>query len=96
MGCIGCIGALIAMAAPRVAMVAIFILRNEWFKAAYESVIWPLLGFFFMPYTTLAYMAGMVNAEEIKGGWLVLLIVAVVVDLGSWGGGGKAARRTRA
>ncbi len=93
-GC-GCLGALIAMLMPRVAMVAIYIFRNEWFRQAYEKALWPILGFFFMPYTTLAYMAGMVNAGEIKDGWLVLVIAAVVIDLGSWGSGGEAARRRR-
>ena len=94
MGCgCACLGALIAMALPRAAMVAIYILERQWFTTAYETVVWPVLGFFFMPYTTLAYMAGKVNAGEIKDGWLILLIVAVVMDLSSWGSGGEAARR---
>ena len=48
------------------------------------------MGFFLMPYTTLAYMAAMLNAHGVTGGWLVLVIVAVMVDLGhfevSWRG----------
>ena len=93
-GC-GCLGVLIAMLTPRVAMVAIFFFRNEWLRQAYDKAVWPILGFLFMPYTTLAYMAAMVNAGEIKDGWLVLVIAAVVIDLGSWFGGGETARRRR-
>jgi hypothetical protein len=79
----GCLLPLVAVFIPRVVMFFIFLLTN-WFATAYETVIWPLLGFFFMPYTTLAYMAAMLNNEhQINGGWLVLVIVAVFFDLGA-------------
>ena len=77
-----CIVVFLALLAPRLVMFFIWLL-TEWFGHAYQSVIWPLLGFFFMPYTTLAYMAAMLNnAHGVTGGWLVLLIGAVLVDLG--------------
>jgi hypothetical protein len=85
-----CLLIIVALLLPRMAMFLIW-LFSDWFSRAYETAIWPLLGFFFMPYTTLAYMAAMLNNNhQINGGWLVLLIVAVVVDLGHNGG---AARR---
>jgi hypothetical protein len=85
-----CLLIIVALLLPRLAMFLIW-LFSDWFSRAYETAIWPLLGFFFMPYTTLAYMAAMLNNNhQINGGWLVLLIVAVVVDLGQNGG---AARR---
>jgi len=63
-------------------------LLTDWFSKAYDTVIWPLLGFLFMPFTTLAYMAAMINNEHnVNGGWLILLIVAVLVDLGCLGSG---------
>jgi hypothetical protein len=71
-------------------LIAIF---TNWFSAAFNTVLWPLLGFVFMPYTTLAYMAAMLNNNHaVSGGWLVLVIVAVLVDLG---GQGHSARRRR-
>ncbi len=76
-----CIVMLLALLAPRLVMFFIWLLTG-WFGHAYGSIIWPLLGFFFMPYTTLAYMGAMLNAHGLTGGWLLLLIVAVVVDLG--------------
>ena len=95
MGCgCSCLTAIIAMLMPRGAMVLIFVL-TDWFQRAYETALWPVLGFLFMPYTTLAYMAGKVNAGQIVDGWLVLLIAAVVVDIGHWGGSSHAARRRR-
>lgn len=93
MGC-GCIAAIIALAMPRVAMVLILIF-TDWFGRAYETVIWPVLGFLFMPYTTLAYMAAQINAGGLKGWWLALFIVAIIVDAGHWGGSSHAARSRR-
>ena len=67
-------------------MVAIFLFSN-WFSQAYTTIIWPLLGFIFMPYTTLAYLAAMLkNNHQLTGGWLVLLIIAVFIDLSGQGG----------
>ncbi len=91
----GCILTLLAVAVPRVVMVFIVLLTN-WFSQAYQTVIWPLLGFFFMPYTTLAYMAAVLNnAGNVTGGWLALVIVAAVVDIGHWGGGQRTVRTYR-
>jgi hypothetical protein len=79
----GCLLPCFAVLMPRVVMFFIFLLTN-WFTQAYQTVIWPLLGFFFMPYTTLAYMAAMLdNGHKVDGVWLVLVIVAVLVDLGA-------------
>ena len=93
MGC-GCIFALLALAVPRVLMILAFLLTN-WFSRAFETQVWPLMGFVFMPYTTLAYMAAMLNNNHtLSGGWLALFIVAIVVDVGHhWGGGVKYRRR---
>jgi hypothetical protein len=79
----GCLLPLVAVFAPRLVMFFIFLLTS-WFQTAYQTVIWPLLGFFFMPYTTLAYMGAMLNNNhKLDGGWLVVVIVAVIFDLGA-------------
>jgi hypothetical protein len=89
----GCIIALIALITPRLVMVLIC-LFSDWFTRAYESALWPFIGFLFMPYTTLAYMTAMLNNHhQVSGGWLVLLIAAVVIDIGNWGGSHHSARR---
>ena len=85
----GCLLPVVAIFVPRVAMVFIFLFTN-WFAVAYQTVIWPLLGFFLMPYTTLAYMAAMINNNHrLEGGWVVVVIIAVFFDLG---GQGRSAR----
>jgi len=81
----GCLLPLVSIFVPRLVMFFIFLLTN-WFSQAYHTIIWPVLGFLFMPYTTLAYMATMLcNNHHVDGSWMVLIIVAVVVDLGSGG-----------
>jgi len=78
---------------PRVVMVVIAIWTN-WFSLAFNTILWPVLGFFLMPYTTLAYMAAMLkNHHTVNGGWLVLVVVAALVDLGGQGGSVRRRRR---
>ena len=82
-----CLLVVIALMVPRVTMVVIFLL-TQWFQAAFSDWVWPVLGFVFMPYTTLAYMAAVLNTSgPLTPGWVVLIIIAVVVDMGHWGGG---------
>jgi hypothetical protein len=89
----GCILAVFALALPRVLMVLLFLV-TDWFARAYDSLLWPILGFVFMPYTTLAYMAAMVrNNHQLEGGWMALFIIAIVVDASHWGGSERAYRR---
>ncbi len=75
----GCIVLLLAVLAPRVAIVLIFFL-TDWLQQAYHGIVWPVLGFIFMPYTTLAWMGGMLSGG-VQGGWALLVILAFVVDL---------------
>ncbi len=85
-----CLLLIIALFFPRNVLILIAIFTT-WFHAAFDTVIWPFLGFLFMPYTTLAYMAAMLdNNHSVSGGWLVLVIIAALVDLGHH----HAARRT--
>ena len=89
----GCLVAIIALAVPRVLMV-LALLLTDWFGRAFATPLWPVLGFVFMPYTTLAYMAAMLNNNHaLSGGWLALFVVAIVVDAGHWGGGVKYRHR---
>ena len=89
----GCIFAVVALAVPRVLMFFAFLL-TDWFGRSFETRLWPILGFVFMPYTTLAYLVAMLNNNHtLSGGWVALFIVAIVVDVGHWGGSGFTYRR---
>ncbi len=85
-----CLPLILAVFFPRLVMILIAIFSN-WFTLAFQTVLWPILGFVFMPYTTLAYMTAMLNNHHVvSGGWLALVIVAALVDLS---GQGHSARR---
>ena len=87
-----CLLLIVLLAFPRVALVLIFLFSN-YLQRAYHGLILPLLGFFFLPLPTLAY-AWMVNTGRPTAGVnLVILIVAVVIDLGGLGHGASRRRR---
>ncbi len=81
---LGCL----ALFAPRVALVLVW-LFSDYLGAAYRSWLWPLLGFFFLPVTTLAY-AWAVHGGSVQGVRLVVVVVAVLIDVGVIGGGRRA------
>jgi hypothetical protein len=81
-----CLFVIIAAFFPRLALIVIA-LMTSWFSAAFNTRLWPILGFIFMPYTTLACMGAMLNNNHtVSGGWLAMIIVAVFLDLGTHGG----------
>jgi hypothetical protein len=88
-----CLVLILFLIFPRVALVLIF-LSSNYLQRAYHGLILPFLGFLFLPLTTLAY-AWLVNTgQPLAGINLLILIIAVVIDLGGLGGG-EYHRRTR-
>lgn len=84
-----CVLVAIALFMPRLAILLIW-LFTDWLGRAYETALWPLLGFFLMPYTTLGYTAAVLNTGgNVSGAWLALVVVCALVDLGAWGGSRK-------
>jgi hypothetical protein len=93
MGC-ACLFALLAAGAPRLALVLIW-LFTDWIGRAFQgSFIVPLLGFIFLPFTTVIYI--LVSPGGLSPFDLILLFIGVLVDLGSYGGGAYGRRRRRA
>ena len=88
-----CLLLVLVLAFPRVVLVALALMSN-YLQRAYTNMLIPLVGFFFLPLTTLTY-AWLVNAREpLHGIYLLLLIVAVIIDVGGLGGG-EYHRRSR-
>ncbi len=81
-----CILLLIFLAFPRLALVLMF-LFSDYLTRAYHGLLLPLLGFIFLPLTTLTYAWEVNSHMAIQGVNLLLLIIAVVVDLGGLSGG---------
>jgi hypothetical protein len=81
-----CLVVVVVLAFPRLALFFLWLLTN-YLQRAYHGLLIPLIGFFFLPLTTLAY-AWMVNTHRpMEGVNVIILIIAVIVDLGGLGGG---------
>ena len=88
-----CLLLILFVAFPRIALVLLF-LFSHYLSRAYHGWLIPLLGFLFLPLTTLAY-AWMINTgQPIAGLNLIILIVAVVIDMGGLGGTYHRRRRS--
>ena len=87
-----CILTIIALAFPRIVLFLVFLLSN-YLGRAYQTVLWPFLGFFFMPLTTLAYAWAINSAGSVQGIYLVAVVIAVLIDLGLIGSGEHGRRR---
>lgn len=91
---VGCL----ALVFPRLALFLVWLFGGNYIERAYDSFLLPFLGFCFLPLTTLTF-AFSVNSLSPPGqmsplGWL-LTGLAVLVDIGLLGGGGKSAKKWR-
>jgi hypothetical protein len=81
-----CLLLILLVAFPRIALLLLFFFSN-YLQRAYHNLLILLIGFIFLPLTTLAY-AWMTNTgQPIAGINLIILIIAVIIDVGGLGGG---------
>jgi hypothetical protein len=86
MGC--CLFATVLAGAPRVAFVLWWLFDTSRINHTFTNIIWPLLGVLFVPWTTLMYV--IVYPHGITGFDWVWLGLALVIDLGTYGGGARS------
>ena len=88
-----CALALIALLFPRILIAVLWIFTN-WFNGVFSSLLWPVLGFVFLPVTMLWYS---VVINQFGGAWnitnIIVMVLAIAIDMGSWGGGYKSRNR---
>jgi hypothetical protein len=90
-----CLFALIALALPR-GVILVLWLFTDWFAGVFDTVLWPVLGFVFLPTTLLWYSA---VQNWYGGNWGLWQIVGIVVALAldtSQGSARNASRRRAA
>jgi hypothetical protein len=89
-----CLLTLVVLAFPRLVLFLMWLFSN-YLDRAYHGLLIPLLGFIFLPITTIVY-AWMVNSGlPIQGFNLLILVIAVLLDAGSHSGGAGYYRRRR-
>lgn len=89
MGC-GCLIVLLTWISPRFALFVMWMLTDR-LSVAMDSFLIGLLGFVFLPYTTVLYALAYSAPGGVSGiGWF-LVAFGFLLDLGSWFGGSQQA-----
>ncbi len=79
----GCLLVLLAFISPRLALFGMW-LFSDLLSRSFDSWVIPLLGFFLLPWTTLAYAAMWgLSSNGVAGFEWFIVILAFVVDLGA-------------
>jgi UDP-N-acetylmuramyl pentapeptide phosphotransferase/UDP-N-acetylglucosamine-1-phosphate transferase len=81
-----CLLLLLVLAFPRVVLALMFFL-STYLQRAYNNLLILLLGFLFLPITTLTFAWLQNSHRPLDGTNLLILVIAVVIDAGGLGGG---------
>jgi hypothetical protein len=81
-----CLLLLLVLAFPRVVLVLMFLL-STYLTRAYHGLLLPILGFIFLPLTTIVYAWEVNSRYPIEGVYLLVLVIAVIIDVGGLSGG---------
>lgn len=76
-----CLVACLALSLPRLVLLCLW-LFTKYIDRAFDSNLWFLLGFLFLPLTTLAYAWAKNTNGSVEGIYLAVVILAVLFDLG--------------
>jgi len=83
------------LAFPRLVLIWMW-LFSTYLERAYHTIwVLPVLGFFFMPLTTIVYAWEVNSGMPTAGINLLWLLIAVIIDLGGLGGGAHRQIRRR-
>jgi len=87
-----CLAVLLAFISPRLAIIVVAIF-SDILSRAFDSWFLPFIGFFILPWTTLAYaIMWDVGTREVTGFEWFVVVLAFLVDLGSYAGGDRSRR----
>jgi hypothetical protein len=88
----GCLLVLIALFSARLALFLMWLFTDR-LSAAFDSTLAPLLGFVFLPWTTLMYALLWGSHHSVTGYEWFLVAFAFLLDMGSWASGGWRGRQ---
>ena len=80
-----CFFTTLVLLGPRFAVLIWWLIRPVYYNLVFNTWIWPLLGIIFLPWTTLMYL--ILGGGPLIGFDWVWLGLALLADLGSYGGG---------
>lgn len=82
-----CLVVFVILAFPRAALALMWFFSTYLQRAFHGGVVLPLLGFIFLPLTTIVYAWEINSRMPTSGINLLWLLIAVIIDLGWLGGG---------
>jgi len=86
-----CVVALLAFLGPRLVIFLLW-LFTTYMSRAFDTLLLPLLGFIFLPWTTIAFAIAQNEFGGPSGLGLVVIILGVLADIGVLGGGARSRR----
>lgn len=90
-----CLVGVLGLLFPRFALFLVWLFGDGYVGRAFEGNVWPILGFLFLPLTTLSFVYAMNSLGEPGQipplGW-VLMAIAGLIDLGLIGNGERGRR----
>lgn len=86
-----CFFTALIVAGPRLGILVWWLLDTARWQLAFDSFIWPLLGFLFLPWTTLMYVI-VAPVGGVTGFDWVWMGLAILADIASYAGGGYGNR----
>ncbi len=87
-----CLFLIVVLAFPRIALVLMWLFSTYLQRAFHGGLLLPLLGFIFLPLTTIVYAWEINSGMPLAGINLIWLVIAVIIDLGGLGGGAHRSR----
>jgi hypothetical protein len=88
-----CLVLLAMLLFPRVALLAMWFFSTYLQRAFHGGLLLPVLGFIFLPLTTIVYAWELNSGMPTAGVNLLWLLIAVIIDLGGLGGAHGRSRR---
>ena len=82
-----CLLLFVVLLFPRITLLLMWFFSTYLERAFHGNVLLPILGFIFLPLTTIVYAWELNNAMPTAGINLLWLLIAVIIDLGGLGGG---------
>jgi hypothetical protein len=86
-----CVLILLAFFTPRIVLFVLWLFTN-YLSRAYDGFVLPLLGFLFLPATTLAYAIAQNELGGLNGLGIIVVLIGLAVDIGLLGGGASRRR----
>ena len=80
-----CLFTTLVLFGPRLGILVWWLIQPVRWNAAFETFIWPFLGFLFLPWTTIMYV--LVFPGGVTGFDWVWIVLALFADIASYTGG---------